>query len=62
MRAVPRPEFAALQIGGWGPDSAKASAYDRGAVLMYDFAIRGARRTFMGLFLHELGHAHEADR
>jgi hypothetical protein len=55
-----RPHFSLLQIGGWGPDSAKASAYDDGRVLIYDFAIRGARRTFLGLFLHELGHANDA--
>lgn len=64
LRALPeshlaRHEFARLQIGGWGPDSAKASAYDNGTVILYEFAIRGARRTFAGLFLHELGHAHE---
>lgn len=54
-----RPSFKRLQVGGWGPDGAKASAYDRGSVLMYDFAVRGARRTFAGLFLHEMGHPHE---
>lgn len=54
-----RPELHTLQLGGWGPDAAKASAYVKGAVLMYDFACRGARRTFLGLFLHELGHSHE---
>jgi hypothetical protein len=54
-----RPALRRIQLGGWGPDAAKASAYDDGAVLMYDFACRGARRTFLGLFLHELGHAHE---
>jgi len=51
--------FKRLQLGGWGPDGAKASAFDKGSVLMYEFAIRGARRTFAGLFLHELGHPHE---
>jgi hypothetical protein len=54
-----RPALARIQLGGWGPDAAKASAYHEGAVLMYDFACCGARRTFLGLFLHELGHAHE---
>src|SRR5262249_39492182 len=54
-----RPQFKRLQLGGWGPDGAKASAYEKGSVLMYEFAIRGARRTFAGLLLHELGHAHE---
>jgi hypothetical protein len=54
-----RRQLKRLQLGGWGPDGAKASAYDRGNVLMYEFAIRGARRTFAGLLLHELGHAHE---
>lgn len=54
-----RPTLRRIQLGGWGPDAAKASAYHEGAVLMYDFACRGARRTFLGLFLHELGHAHE---
>jgi len=55
-----RPTLERIHLGGWGPDAAKASAYQDGAVLMYDFACRGARRTFLGLFLHELGHAHEA--
>jgi hypothetical protein len=54
-----RPQLRRIQLGGWGPDAAKASAYVEPAVLMYDFACRGARRTFLGLFLHELGHAHE---
>jgi hypothetical protein len=54
-----RPQLRRIQLGGWGPDAAKASAYVDGAVLMYDFACRGARRTFLGLFLHEVGHAHE---
>jgi hypothetical protein len=64
LREVPplhleRDELTRVQLGGWGPDAAKASAYHDGAVLLYDFAIRGARRTFVGLLLHELGHAHE---
>jgi hypothetical protein len=64
LRALPeehlrRPEFAALQLGGWGPASAKASAYENGRVFIYDFALGGARRTLIGLFLHEMGHAHE---
>lgn len=54
-----RPQLRKLQLGGWGPDAAKASAYVEPTVIMYDFACRGARRTFLGLFLHELGHAHE---
>ncbi len=54
-----RPTLRRIQLGGWGPDAAKASAYQDGAVLMYEFACRGARRTFLGLFLHEVGHAHE---
>lgn len=54
------PRFRVLQIGGWGPDAAKASAYEDGTVMLYDFAIKGARRTFVGLLLHELGHAREA--
>ena len=66
---LPRKLFLArdtlqrIQLGGWGPDAAKASAYEKreSAVLMYDFACKGARRTFLGLFLHELGHAHEVD-
>jgi len=52
--------FAALQLGGWGPASAKASAYEKGRVFIYDFALGGAKRTMAGLFLHEMGHAHEA--
>ncbi|MBL4847079.1 MAG: hypothetical protein JKY65_16285 [Planctomycetes bacterium] len=56
-----RETLKRIQLGGWGPDAAKASAYKKSeaAVLMYDFAVGGARRTFIGLFLHELGHAHE---
>jgi hypothetical protein len=57
---VRRDQFRQLQIGGWGPDGAKASAYDDGAVMMYDFAVNGARRTYAGLLLHELGHVQEA--
>jgi hypothetical protein len=55
-----RPQFRVLQIGGWGPDGAKASAYEDGTVMMYDFAVNGARRTYAGLLLHEMGHAQEA--
>ncbi len=53
------PRVRAIQLGGWGPDSAKASAYESGVVMLYDFALQGARRTFVGLLLHELGHAAE---
>ncbi len=64
LRALPeshvrRPQLRRVQLGGWGPDGAKASAYHNATVMMYDFAVRGARRTFLGLLLHELGHAHE---
>ncbi|MHC4601250.1 MAG: hypothetical protein ACYS47_19825 [Planctomycetota bacterium] len=55
-----REAFRELQLGGWGPDGAKASAFEDGKVMMYDFALNGARRTFLGLLLHELGHVHEA--
>ncbi len=55
-----RDSLQTIQLGGWGPDSAKGSAYQNSKVAIYDFAMRGARRTFIGLFLHELGHAHEA--
>lgn len=65
LRALPAPHldhpgFARLQIGGWGPDSAKASAYDQATVMLYDFAVKGARRTFLGLLLHEIGHVLES--
>jgi len=53
-------EFASLQVGGWGPSAAKASAYDEGRVHLYDFALGGAARTMIGLLLHEMGHAHKA--
>lgn len=56
---VGREEFRILQLGGWGPDGAKGSAYENGAVMMYDFAVNGARRTYAGLLLHELGHLQE---
>lgn len=48
--------FAHLQLGGSGPDNAKGSAYDGDTVIMYSFALEGARRTYYGLLLHELGH------
>lgn len=51
--------FLRLQLGGWGPDGAKGSAYEDGTVMLYDFAVGGARRTFLGLLLHEVGHAFE---
>ncbi|MBI4574657.1 MAG: hypothetical protein HY722_00135 [Planctomycetes bacterium] len=54
-----RDSFRSLQLGGWGPDGAKGSAYEDRTVMMYDFALSGARRTYLGLLLHELGHAHE---
>lgn len=62
LRSLPPPHLAnpflrAVQLGGWGPDGAKASAYDAGMVLLYDFAVNGARRTYVGLLLHEMGHA-----
>jgi hypothetical protein len=54
-----RPQLRFFQIGGFGPDAAKASAYEDGTVVLYEFAVRGARRVLAGLTLHELGHAHE---
>jgi hypothetical protein len=59
VQHLSRPQLRRIQLGGWGPDAAKASAYVEPTVIMYDFACKGARRTFLGLFLHELGHAHE---
>lgn len=58
-RHLARDEFESLQLGGWGPDCAKGSAYEDQGVKMYDFALEGARRTYVGLLLHELGHAQE---
>ncbi len=55
-----RGEFKVLQVGGWGPDCAKGSSYEDGTVSLYNFAVGGARRSFLGLFLHELGHVHES--
>lgn len=46
-----------IVIGGWGPDAAKASAYKDGRIYLYDFVIGGACRTFIGITLHEIGHA-----
>lgn len=54
-----RSELARLEIGGWGADGAKASAYRDGTIHLYDFALKGARRTCAGLLLHELGHVQE---
>lgn len=53
-------KFQKLQLGGWGPDSAKGSAYFQNTVIMYNFAIKGAKRTFLGLLLHEIGHSWES--
>jgi hypothetical protein len=65
VRAIPEDHFRnialdKIQVGGWGPDAAKASAYKNGTVFIYDFAVYGALRTLAGLFLHELGHAFHA--
>lgn len=46
-----------IVVGGWGPDAAKASAYRDGRIFLYDFVLGGARRTFAGILLHEMGHA-----
>jgi len=65
VKAIPEDHFRnialdKIQVGGWGPDAAKASAYKNGTVYIYDFAVYGAVRTLAGLFLHELGHAFHA--
>ncbi|RME88645.1 MAG: hypothetical protein D6785_00660 [Planctomycetota bacterium] len=52
------PYFQKLQIGGWGPDSAKGSAFHNNTVMMYDLTVHGAKRTYAAILLHEIGHAH----
>lgn len=56
---IQRESLGSFQLGGWGPDSAKGSAYQDGKVIMYSFTLKGARRPYVALLLHELGHVHE---
>jgi hypothetical protein len=61
LRALPFEHLASDRLNGLtlGADptgGANCSAYENGDILMYSFAINGARRTYIGLLLHELGH------
>lgn len=50
--------FKELRLSGWGNGAAKCSKYDDPVVHMFEFAVKGARRNYAGLLLHETGHAH----
>jgi len=50
--------FKELRLGGWGDGAAKCSEYEDPVVHMFEFAVKGARRNYAGLLLHETGHAH----
>ena len=61
LRALPFEHLASdrlkgLSLGADPTGGADCSAYDNGEILMYSFALNGARRTYIGLLLHELGH------
>ncbi len=53
--------FRTLELGGWGHGAAKCSEYDDGTVQMFSFAVKGPRRNFAALLLHETGHAYFAE-
>ncbi len=50
--------FNELVLGGWGNGQAKTSSHDGGKVHLFNFAIKGPKRNYTGLLLHETGHAH----
>ena len=50
--------FRELRIGGWSGGDAKGSQYKNPVVHLFDFIMRGAIRNYIGLLLHETGHAH----
>lgn len=49
--------FKELILGGWGGGAAKGSEYDKPTVHIFSFAIDGARRNFLCMLLHEIGHS-----
>jgi len=49
--------FKELKLGGWGNGAAKFSAYENPVVHIFDCAIKGVRRNYLGLLLHETGHS-----
>ena len=51
--------FTQLSMGFWGQRDVLGSEYMEGAVSMYPFSYQGPVRNFVGLLLHETGHAHE---
>ncbi len=53
--------FRTLELGGWGHGAAKCSEYDDGTVQMFSFAVKGPRRNFAALLLHETAHAYFAE-
>ncbi|MBI4919603.1 hypothetical protein HY837_06740 [archaeon] len=46
-----------LKLCGWGGGAAKCSEYDDPVVHMFDFAVKGPIRNYVGLLLHETGHS-----
>jgi hypothetical protein len=58
---VANDSFRALELGGWGRGAAKCSEFDGSTVRMFSFAIKGPRRNFAALLLHETGHAFFAE-
>jgi hypothetical protein len=58
---VAHGSFRALELGGWGHGAAKCSEFDGRAVRMFSFAVKGPRRNFAALLLHETGHARFAE-
>ena len=57
---VGHESFRVLELGGWGHGAAKCSEYDGQSVRIFTFAVKGPRRNFAALLLHETGHANYA--
>ncbi|MCX7804158.1 MAG: hypothetical protein N3A38_03105 [Planctomycetota bacterium] len=64
LDALPRPHMfnphiREIMLGEGVSSSVRGSEYvpEQGQVVMFTLALGAARRTFVGLFLHELGHA-----
>ena len=58
---VAHDSFRAIELGGWGHGAAKCSEFDDRTVRMFSFAVKGPRRNFAALLLHETGHAYFAE-
>ncbi len=62
LRLLPRSFFGqnvlkSIFLGSSRHGAALGSAYEDGKVMIYSFLLRTAKKTFAGLFMHELGHA-----